>query len=326
MTRSARPLRRWTRRCWKARSRSAGAGGRRRRRRRVGAATAAACPDHRHRRQPGPRPVPLGTVSTCARTPSCAHLGELRPRVRDARAGDARGQPSPATGHRGRRWFGDAHGRGFRSRAGHDDGDNASWAGEARGHRNGHDGRPANRDQVSPSSAWRWSSRSRVPAFGPLRLARGLLPPAGGQRRTRSTSPLTPTPPSAGYRIIWGDALDAVRRRRLPRVAADATIRDGRTALVYGGARRRRRRGRRPVRGQLGRRPAQNGRRVPAPGAGRERRPRAVRATGRRLLRRPAGACRSERRPDAGFPAYGCAAGDPGRAAAAAVVTPCQYR
>ena len=74
-----------------------------------------------------------------------------------------------------------------------------------------------------------------VPASGPLRLTRGVLPPAAGRRRTAWMSPPTPTPrwlgtgsrgPTCGTSSVGGD---------YHVFAPGTSIRDGRTARVYGG-------------------------------------------------------------------------------------------
>lgn len=69
------------------------------------------------------------------------------------------------------------------------------------------------------------------PATGPLRLSRAVLPPATHAIDIAAYADTT----LAGYRITWTDAYTPATGGDYHIFAPDATIRDGRTARVYGG-------------------------------------------------------------------------------------------
>lgn len=144
-----------------------------------------------------------------------------------------------------------------------------------------------------------------VPASGPLRLTRGVLPPAAGPATHSVDVAAYDGTALAGHRITWTDA-------RTPSVGGDyhvfapgTSIRDGRTARVYGGVATTLADGWVDLfaGGTVGilPRPGVMFRLV---GAGRSRRPRAGDAAGLGVRGRATGARVGQRRPDRGFPPY----------------------
>jgi hypothetical protein len=74
-----------------------------------------------------------------------------------------------------------------------------------------------------------------VPASGPLRLTRGVLPPAAGQATHSVDVAAYANTALAGHRITWTDAQTPSVGGDYHLFAPSTSIRDGRTARVYGG-------------------------------------------------------------------------------------------